>query len=61
MKSEYEKDLFEMFSGMSFASTKEELIIEEIGAENYKLLQRIKEVSARKGIQTVLPYELIIK
>ena len=58
---EYEKDLFEMFAGMSFASTKEELIIEEIGAENYKLLQRIKEVSARKGIQTVLPYELIIK
>ena len=58
---EYEKDLFEMFAGMSFASTKEELIIEEIGAENYKLLQRIKEASARKGIQTVLPYELIIK
>ena len=58
---EYEKDLFEMFAGMSFASTKEELIIEEIGAENYKLLQRIKEVSARKGIQTVLPYELMIK
>ncbi len=58
---EYEKTLFDMFSEMSFISTKEEIITEEIGAENYKLLQKMKEISARKGIQTVLPFELIIK
>lgn len=58
---EYEKTIFDMFSEMSFISTKEELIVDEIGAENYKLLQQMKEVSARKGIQTLLPYEIIIK
>jgi len=58
---EFDKTIFDMFAGMSFASTKEQLIIDEIGAENYKILQRMKEVSARTGIQTVLPYELIIK
>ena len=58
---EFDKTIFDMFAGMSFASTKEQLIIDEIGVENYKILQRMKEVSARTGIQTVLPYALIIK
>jgi protease-4 len=58
---EFDKTLQDMFAEMSFISTKEELIIEEIGAENYKIWQRMKELSNRTGIQTVLPYELIIK
>jgi protease-4 len=58
---EFDKDLSDMFAGFPFASTKSELIQQEIGAENYKILERMKEISARTGIQTVLPYELIIK
>jgi protease-4 len=58
---EFDKTLQDMFAEMSFISTKEELIIEEIGAENYKIWQRMKEISNRTGIQTVMPYELIIK
>ena len=58
---EFEKNLSDMFAGFPFASTKSELIKQEIGTENYKILERMKEISARTGIQTVLPYELIIK
>ena len=58
---EYDKKFGEMFAGIPFASSKAALIKEEIGTENYKIWQRLKEVSTRTGIQTVLPYELIIK
>jgi protease-4 len=58
---EFDKNLQDMFAEMPFISTKEKLIIEEIGAENYKIWQRMKEISNRTGIQTVMPYELIIK
>lgn len=58
---EYDKKFGDMLGGIPFASSKAALIEEEIGAENYKIWQRLKEVSTRKGIQTVLPYELIIK
>jgi protease-4 len=58
---EFDKTLTDMFEDMSIISTKEELVIEEIGAENYKIWQRMKQLSTRTGIQTVMPYELIIK
>lgn len=58
---EFDKKFADLFAGMPFASSKAALIEEEMGAENYKIWQRLKEISARSGIQTVLPYELIIK
>ena len=58
---EFDKKFGDMFGGMPFASSKAALIEEEIGTENYKIWQRLKEISTRTGIQTVLPYELIIK
>lgn len=58
---EFEKSLSDMFGQMYFSQTKEEMIQAEVGAENYKVWKQLKDVSARKGIQTVLPYELIIK
>lgn len=58
---EFDKKFEDMFTGMPFASSKAALIEEEIGKENYKIWQRVKEISTRSGIQTVLPYELIIK
>ena len=58
---EFDKKFAEMFAGLPFASSKAALIEEEIGTENYKIWQRLKEISTRSGIQTVMPYELIIK
>lgn len=58
---EFDTKFGEMFGGFPFASSKAALIEEEIGTENYKIWQRVKEISNRSGIQTVMPYELIIK
>ena len=58
---EYDKKFADLFAGMPFASTKASLIEEEMGTENYKIWLRLKEISSRTGIQTLLPYELIIK
>lgn len=58
---EFDKNLEDLFAGMPFVTSKATLIEEEIGAENYKIMQRLKQISTRTGIQTVLPYELIIK
>lgn len=57
----YKVDFEERFSGFPFASTKEELLIEEFGAANYKLYQTVKQFSKVSGIQARLPYVLDIK
>ncbi len=44
-----------------FIKTREALIKEEIGEESYHLIQQIKTVNSRKGVQLRMPYELIIK
>lgn len=41
--------------------TKEQMIREEVGEENYQILQRIKDINSRKGIQAIMPYEIIIR
>lgn len=57
----YKIDFEERFSGFPFASTKEELLIEEFGEENYKLYQTVKQFSKVSGIQARLPYVLDIR
>ncbi len=60
---EYKKDPKDLLSGLGFpfAQTKEALIKEEIGAENYKVMQEIKRFSLRKGVQASMLYEIEIK
>jgi protease-4 len=60
---EYKKDPRDLLSGLGFpfAQTKEALIKEEIGAENYKVMQEIKRFSLRKGVQASMLYEIEIK
>lgn len=58
---EFDKNFADMFAGMPFLASKATLIEQEIGTENYKIMQRLKAITTRSGIQTVLPYELIIK
>ncbi|CAM3536842.1 putative protease IV [Flavobacterium saliperosum S13] len=61
---EYEKtfeDLLRGFSGISMFQSKEALIKEQIGAENYQVLERIRRVNERRGTQVILPFELSIR
>ncbi len=58
---EYEKSFDDILSKMGLAQSKETMIKEEIGAENYMILQRIKRLQQLKGVQAMMPYELEIK
>jgi len=61
---EFERDLSKLFAnltGLPLAKTKEEFIKEEVGEENYKVIERIRRVSQLKGTQVMLPYEINIK
>jgi protease-4 len=60
---EYEKsfeDLLANFTGMAMFKTKEQLLKEQIGEEGFQMLEQIKRVKSRKGIQAMLPYEVNI-
>lgn len=57
---EYEKDFDEMFSKLPFGSSKENIIKEEIGNDNYQLLQQVKKFQSRKGVQAMMPFEISI-
>ena len=54
-------DLIRKFFGMSVSSIKENAIKEEIGVENYELLQRMNYLQETEGVQALLPYSLNIK
>lgn len=61
---EYEKtfeDFLRGFSGISMFQSKEALIKEQIGAENYQVLERIRKVNERRGTQVIMPFELNIR
>src|SRR5690554_4270504 len=55
------EDLLRKFLGFSISNVKEEIIREEIGIENYKLLQRMNYLKQAEGVQAILPYHLDIK
>lgn len=59
---EYEKDFGDLLSslGIPFVKSRESLIREEIGEENYRLLEKIKKLSSQTGIQALMPFELHI-
>lgn len=57
----YKVELEDRFSGFPFMKTKEKVLIEELGEENYKIYQSIKQFSKLKGIQARLPFVIDIK
>ncbi|WP_339657866.1 signal peptide peptidase SppA [Flavobacterium frigidarium] len=57
---EYKKDFNDMLSGLPFMKTKESFI-QEIGEENYKLMQKVKKMQSQKGIQALMPFEISIQ
>lgn len=58
---EYEKSFDDILATFGLAQSKENMIREEIGSENYMVLQRIKRLQQLKGVQAILPYELEIR
>ncbi|WP_163398133.1 signal peptide peptidase SppA [Flavobacterium fluviatile] len=58
---EYDKDLNDLLSGFPFAKSKESFIKEEIGEENYLLIEHIKRLQKLKGAQAIMPYTINIK
>lgn len=58
----YEKDIHDWLGkmGLPFAQSKESLVKETIGEEGYHVLERIRKVQSKKGVQAALPYEIEI-
>ncbi|MFV5688646.1 signal peptide peptidase SppA [Flavobacterium sp. ZT3R25] len=58
---EYEKDFNDLLANLPFGKSKESFIKEEIGEENYKIIEEIKRLQAQKGVQAMMPFEINIK
>jgi protease-4 len=57
----YDIDFEDRLSGFPFASSKEEMLIEEFGVANYEIYKTLKQFSQISGIQARLPYVIEIK
>lgn len=57
---EYEKNFSDLFAKLPFVKSREAMIKEELGEENYFILQQIKKVQLQKGIQARMPFEISI-
>lgn len=58
---EYEKNFDDILENLPFAKSKEAFIKEEIGEENYLVLEQIKRIQAQKGIQAMMPFTITIE
>ena len=58
---EYEKNFNDLFANFPFAKSKADFIKEEIGVENYRILQEIKKLQTRQGVQAIMPFEINIQ
>lgn len=57
---EFEKDINDIFNNFPFAKSKESFIKEELGEGTFRLLEQLKKVQARKGVQAMMPFEMEI-
>ena len=58
---EFKKDINDILENFPFAKSKESFIKEELGEETYRLMEQIKKVQSRKGIQAMMPFEINIQ
>lgn len=58
---EYEKKFNDMLQNLPFAKSKENFIKEEIGEENYFIIEQVKRLQAKKGVQAMMPFEINIR
>ncbi len=57
---EYERELLAFFEDMGLIQSKADLLKEQLGEQNYALLQRIQIIARQQGVMTRLPYEMKI-
>ncbi len=57
----FEKNLDEMLETFGLAKAKEQILVEELGEENYKLIKEVKRLSQKKGVQLLFPFSTEIK
>lgn len=57
----YSIDLEDRFSSFPFIKTKEKVLLEELGEDNYRVYKTLKALSKLKGIQARLPFMIAIK
>ncbi|SHF81182.1 signal peptide peptidase SppA [Flavobacterium defluvii] len=58
---EYEKTFGDLMGSLPFAQSKEAFIKEEIGEENYMLIEQVKRLQRQKGVQAMMPFGINIK
>lgn len=58
---EFEKDFNDILENFGMVQTKEKLLKEELGSENYQILQKIKQAATQKGVQAKMSYDIKIK
>ena len=59
----YEKNFKDFLGnmGIPFVQSKEDFIREEVGVENYETIQKIRSVTAKKGVQAAMPFTIDIR
>jgi protease-4 len=58
---EYEKNFHDLLESLPFANSKADFIKEEIGEENYKIMEQIKRLQSQKGVQAMMPFEINVQ
>jgi protease-4 len=58
---EYEKEFGDILSKFGLTQSKESIIKEAVGEQNFEILKHIKQMTAQKGVQARMAYELKIK
>ncbi|NDP26063.1 MAG: signal peptide peptidase SppA [Flavobacterium sp.] len=57
---EFEKDINDILQNLPFAKSKESFIKEELGEETFRLMEQIKKIKSQKGVQAIMPFEILI-
>lgn len=58
---EFQKSFSDVLEKFGLTETKEAILKDELGSENYIIFQKIKRLSQFKGIQTRMPYDIKIE
>jgi protease-4 len=58
---EYEREVFAFFEEIGLIQSRDSLLKETMGAENYAVFQRIQVLARQRGVMARVPYELEIQ
>jgi protease-4 len=58
---EFEKDINDILENLPFATSRESFIKEELGEETFRIMEQIKSMQSQKGVQAIMPFEIIIR